>query len=146
MGRAWRRGSLRGAEAEVGSRLRQRAVFNTEGTEGREFRSEKEERKTAMVVLKYLLVILGIGLFGSAGALVAYDVYVRSQLRRLLRRRREESVAGGGALGLSGSTTGAPASAAGYFSADPFGPVRWQRALLLAVLAALPLLVSPGIA
>src|SRR5260221_8746401 len=97
------------------------------------------ERKTAMVVLKYLLVILGIGLFGSAGALVAYDVYVRSQLRRLLRRRREESAAGGGTLGLSGSTAGATASAAGYFSADPFGPVRWQRALLLAVLAGVPL-------
>src|SRR5882762_9329570 len=99
-----------------------------------------------MVVLKYLLVILGIGLFGSAGALVAYDVYVRSQLRRLLRRRREESAAGGGALGLSGSTAGATASAAGYFSADPLGPVRWQRALLLAVLAVVPLLVSQSMA
>src|SRR5258708_38228881 len=98
-----------------------------------------------MVVLKYLLVILGIGLFGSAGALVAYDVYVRSQLRRLLRRRREESVAGGGALGLSGSTAGATASAAGYFSADPFGPVRWQRALLLAVLAGVPPVVWRGL-
>src|SRR5258708_37905121 len=98
-----------------------------------------------MVVLKYLLAILGIGLFGSAGALVAYDVYVRSQLRRLLRRRREESAAGGGALGSSGSAAGATASAAGYFSADPFGPVRWQRALLLAVLAGVPLLGSEGI-
>src|SRR5258708_35732121 len=99
------------------------AVFNTEGTESAQFRSEKEERKTAMVVLKYLLVILGIGLFGSAGALVAYDVYVRSQLRRLLRRRREESVAGGGALGLSGSTAGGAASAAGVFFAGAFLPV-----------------------
>src|SRR5258706_6590488 len=98
-----------------------------------------------MILLKYLLVILGIGLFGSAGALVAYDVYVRSQLRRLLRRRREESAAGG-ALGLSGSTAGATTSAAGYFSSDPFGPVRWQRALLLAVLAVVPLLVSESIA
>ncbi len=96
-----------------------------------------------MIALKYLLVILGIGLFGSAGALVAYDVYVSSQLRKLLRRRREESAAGVGGLGLTGTTSG---TTAGYFSADPFGPVRWQRALLLAVLAVVPLLVSESIA
>src|SRR6266404_5787684 len=40
-----------------------------------------------MLVLKYLLVILGIGLFGSSGALVVYDIYLSSQLRRLLSRR-----------------------------------------------------------
>ena len=43
-----------------------------------------------MIALKYLLVILGIGLFGSAGALVVYDVYVSSQLRRLLRHCLEK--------------------------------------------------------
>ena len=43
-----------------------------------------------MIALKWLLVIAGIGLFGSAGALVVYDVYLSSQLRRLLRRQREE--------------------------------------------------------
>jgi hypothetical protein len=42
-----------------------------------------------MLALKYLLVILGIGLFGSSGALVVYDIYLSSQLRRLLGRRRE---------------------------------------------------------
>jgi hypothetical protein len=41
-----------------------------------------------MLPLKYLLVILGIVLFGSSGALVAYDIYLSSQLRRLLGRRR----------------------------------------------------------
>ncbi len=39
-----------------------------------------------MLVLKYLLMILGIGLFGSASALVVYDIYISAQLRRLLRR------------------------------------------------------------
>lgn len=39
-----------------------------------------------MLVLKYLLIILGIGLFGSASALVVYDIYLSAQLRRLLRR------------------------------------------------------------
>jgi hypothetical protein len=39
-----------------------------------------------MQVLKYLLMILGAGLFGSSGALVAYDIYLSAQLRRLLQR------------------------------------------------------------
>jgi len=43
-----------------------------------------------MLPLKYLLVILGIVLFGSSGALVAYDIYLSSQLRRLLGRRRRQ--------------------------------------------------------
>ena len=32
-------------------------------------------------------MILGLSLFGSAGALVAYDIYLSSQLRRLPHRR-----------------------------------------------------------
>jgi hypothetical protein len=40
-----------------------------------------------MLVLKYLLMILGAGLFGSAAALVTYDIYLSAQLRRLLGRR-----------------------------------------------------------
>ena len=76
-----------------------------------------------MIALKYLLIILGIGLFGSAGALVAYDVYVSSQLRRLLRRSSEETAGG------------ASAGATSFLSSGPFGPVRWQRALRLAALA-----------
>ncbi len=83
-----------------------------------------------MLVLKYLLVILGIGLFGSAGALVVYDVVVAAQLRRLLRRSAE-------------ATEGAPSAAA--LVPRPFGPVRWQRALQLAGLAVVPLLISQSI-
>jgi hypothetical protein len=44
------------------------------------------EGSTPMLVLKYLLIILGIRLFGSASALVVYDIYLSAQLRRLLRR------------------------------------------------------------
>jgi hypothetical protein len=43
-----------------------------------------------MLLLKYMLVSLGIVLFGSSGALVAYDIYLSSQLRRLLGRRRRQ--------------------------------------------------------
>ena len=87
-----------------------------------------------MIALKWLLIILGIGLFGSAGALVIYDVYVSSQLRRLLRRSSEE--AGGGA----------GAGATSFLPTRPFGPLRWQRALQLALLAIVPLLISQSIA
>lgn len=38
-----------------------------------------------MLVLKYVLMILGVGLFGSASALVVYDIFLSAQLRRLLR-------------------------------------------------------------
>jgi len=84
-----------------------------------------------MLVLKYLLVILGIGLFGSAGALIVYDVVIAAQLRRLLRRSAENTE---GALS-------APA-----LVPRPFGPVRWPRALRFAGLAAVPLLISQSIA
>jgi hypothetical protein len=39
-----------------------------------------------MLVWKSFLMILGAGLFGSAGALVAYDIYLSAQLRQLLHR------------------------------------------------------------
>jgi len=67
-----------------------------------------------MLPLKYLLVILGIALFGSSGALVAYDIYLSSQLRRLLGRRRRQDAA--------------PAAAAQELSANidrALRPVRW---------------------
>ncbi len=86
-----------------------------------------------MIALKYLLIVLGIGLFGSAGALVVYDVYVSSQLRRLLRRSSEDAAAGAS----SGATS--------FVSSGPFGLVRWQRALRLALLAIVPLLISKSI-
>lgn len=41
-----------------------------------------------MFGIKYLLMMVGLGLFGSSGTLVAYDVYVSEQLRRVLRRNR----------------------------------------------------------
>ena len=39
-----------------------------------------------MEALKLLLVILGIGIFGSASALVVFDVVIAAQLRRILKR------------------------------------------------------------
>lgn len=42
-----------------------------------------------MLVLKFLVMIAGLGLFGSAGALVGYDIFLSAQLRKLLRRNAQ---------------------------------------------------------
>src|SRR5258707_13430226 len=99
-----------------------------------------------MLVLKYLLVILGIGLSGSSGALVVYDIYLSSQLRRLLGRRRYEATPD-----AVGELAGAPVRAAAPEDANaefapPLRPVRWGRAQRLAAEGVLPLLVAFSIA
>jgi regulator of protease activity HflC (stomatin/prohibitin superfamily) len=84
-----------------------------------------------MLVLKYLLMIVGTGLFGSAATLVIYDVYMSAQLRRLLRRG-------------TGVETGSEEST-GLTPNQPFGPVRWGLARQLTVSAVLPLLLALSI-
>jgi len=66
-----------------------------------------------MLALKYLLMILGTLLFGSASGLVVYDIFLSTHLRRLLRRD-DESAASGTEL-----------------TRRPFRPVRWRLALQL---------------
>jgi regulator of protease activity HflC (stomatin/prohibitin superfamily) len=99
-----------------------------------------------MLALKYLLVILGIGLFGSSGALVAYDIYLSSQLRRLLRRRRVDA-AGEAAGELAGAPLreGAPEDSNAEFS-RPLRPIRWGLAQRLAAAGVLPFLLAYSIA
>ena len=86
-----------------------------------------------MVVLKYLLVIIGIGLFGSSGALLVYDIYLSSQLRRLLGRRRD-------------LTTGELLPEDATEASRPLAPIRWGLAQRLAAAGILPLLVAFSIA
>jgi regulator of protease activity HflC (stomatin/prohibitin superfamily) len=84
-----------------------------------------------MLMLKYLLMILGAGLFGSAAALVIYDIYLASQLRRGLGR------------GAAGEGTEEPP---GLLTAQsPFVPVRWRLARQLALAAVVPFLVALSI-
>ena len=83
-----------------------------------------------MLALKYLLMVLGVGLFGSASALVAYDIFLAAQLRRLLRRDTTDE---------SGAEVGAPAR-------RPFRPVRWRLALQLAAAGTLAMLITDSIA
>ena len=82
-----------------------------------------------MMALKYLLMVLGVGLFGSASALVAYDIFLAAQLRRLLRRDTTDE---------SGAEVGAPAR-------RPFRPVRWRLAVQLAAAGTLAMLITDSI-
>src|SRR5260370_40464853 len=99
-----------------------------------------------MLALKYLLVILGIGLFGSSGALVAYDIYLSSQLRRLLRRRGSET-SGDPAGELAGAPLrdAAPDDSNAEFP-RPLRPIRWVLAQRLAAAGVLPILLAYTIA
>src|SRR6184192_3357125 len=83
-----------------------------------------------MVALKWLLMIVGAGLFGSAGALVAYDVYLSEQLRRLLSRNKTDE---------SGVEVEPLAR-------RPLRPVRWRLALQLTIAGALLLLITESFA
>jgi regulator of protease activity HflC (stomatin/prohibitin superfamily) len=83
-----------------------------------------------MLALKFLLMLTGIALFGSAAAIVAYDVYVAARLRSLL----QPSGAQGGAEGIT--------------PAQPRRPfeVRWELARNLTLAAILPILLALSIA
>jgi len=82
-----------------------------------------------MLFLRFLLIAIGVGLFGSASGVIAYDIYLAAQLRRLLGRKAQE----GG-------------SEAGEKAPGPLAPVRWKLAQRLAVLAAGPYLLGSSIA
>jgi len=82
-----------------------------------------------MLALKYLLMILGIGLLGSAGALVAYDVFLATELRRL----------------LGGRGAGEAAAEVGPLAGRPFPPVRSHLALQLAAAGALAILITEAV-
>jgi len=82
-----------------------------------------------MLALKFLLMAVGIGLFGSALAVVAYDVYTAMRLRWLL----EQSGEGVGAGGIT------------PMAKRPFGPVRWRLVQQLALAGVLPVLLALSI-
>lgn len=82
-----------------------------------------------MLFLRFLLIAIGVGLFGSASGVIAYDIYLAAQLRRLLGRKAQE---GGGE--------------AGEKAPRPLAPVRWKLAQRLAVLAIAPYLLGTSIA
>jgi regulator of protease activity HflC (stomatin/prohibitin superfamily) len=84
-----------------------------------------------MLVLKYLLMIVGAGVFGSATALVIYDIYLSAQLLRLLRREK--------------AVEGEAADRGGSLGQQPPRPVHWRLARQLVMVAVVPLLLSLSI-
>jgi len=78
-----------------------------------------------MLALKLLFMILGVGCFIAAAAVVAYDVYVAARLRWLLQQSAGEGTAA--------------------IEPRPFGPVRWLVAQKLALAGVLPILFSLAI-
>src|ERR1700722_19634824 len=94
----------------------------------------------AMLVLKYLLIMAGVGLFGSAAALVIYDIYISSQLRRLLRRDAASASS-------AGEATSSESAAANLLRdiEHPLRPVRWQLARQLVISGVVPLLLALSI-
>jgi regulator of protease activity HflC (stomatin/prohibitin superfamily) len=94
-----------------------------------------------MLVLKYLLILAGVGLFGSAAALVIYDIYISSQLRRLLRRDA------GGDSNLTGANASGDSAAAKLLSdlEHPLRPIRWRFAGQLLTSAVVPILLALSI-
>src|SRR5258706_16042890 len=81
---------------------------------------EWKEGGNSMLALKYLLMILGAALFGSATALVAYDILLSEQLRRLLSRGKTDE----------------PGAEVGALARRPFRPVRRRAGLQLIAAAA----------
>ena len=86
-----------------------------------------------MLALKYLLMILSLGIFATAAGIVAYDVYQAMQLNWLLSRKREEEQ---GAEVLSPLGPG---------TRHPFGPIRWKLGYQLALIGLVPLLLALSI-
>jgi len=90
-------------------------------------KSVRPKRRRQDAVLEVLADRIGVGLFGSASGVIAYDIYLAAQLRRLLGRKAQE----GG-------------SEAGEKAPRPLAPVRWKLAQRLAVLAVAPLPLGPS--
>jgi regulator of protease activity HflC (stomatin/prohibitin superfamily) len=85
-----------------------------------------------MLSLKYILILLSLGIFTSAAGIVGYDVFRAIQLNWLLGRKRKEQQPGTESLSTLGESL-------------PFGPVRWRQSLPLVLVGLVPLLVALSI-
>ena len=95
-----------------------------------------------MLVMKYLLILAGVGLFGSAAALVVYDIFISSQLRRLLRRN---SAAGDPSAVGAGASGGGDVANFLHDIEHPLRPIRWRLARQFVISAVVPLLLALSI-
>ncbi len=87
-----------------------------------------------MLILKYLLMVASILLFGTAAGLVGYDVWLAYELQNLLRRKKGPEIRPAAGEPLAGRPLRA------------LRPIRWGLAGKLAALALVPLLVGESMA
>jgi regulator of protease activity HflC (stomatin/prohibitin superfamily) len=87
-----------------------------------------------MLILKYLLMVASILIFGTAAGLVGYDVWLAYELQNLLKRKKAPE---------SGLAVGEPL--VGRPTKSP-RPIRWGLAGKLAAVAIVPLLIGESMA
>jgi regulator of protease activity HflC (stomatin/prohibitin superfamily) len=78
-----------------------------------------------MEALRYLLLAVGVGLFGGAGILLVYDLFLVERWGRFFSRgkRKDERDAGTSLFAEGGSPTGAPGGAAGSTGSPSGGAI-----------------------
>ena len=89
-----------------------------------------------MLFLKFMLLLVGLGVLAIAAGIVLYDIFLAFELDRLLRRSDEPAkVADQDATPASRTTPTSPGRK----------PIRWQAAARLAMIAALSMLAGASI-
>lgn len=91
-----------------------------------------------MLFIKFMFLMIGIGAFACAVAMVTYDIYLAFELNRLLQRREDISES----PQETGPTTTAPTRPV---PPRPRRTIQWQTAAKLAVIGAILLLVRSSI-
>ena len=89
-----------------------------------------------MLFLKFMLLLIGLGVLAIAAGIVLYDIFLAFELDRLLRRSNEPAkVADQDATAAPPTTPTRPERR----------PIRWQAAARLAIIAALSMLAGASI-
>jgi regulator of protease activity HflC (stomatin/prohibitin superfamily) len=91
-----------------------------------------------MLFMKFMFLLIGIGAFACAVAMVTYDIYLAFELNRLLQRKEDSAV--------SPQEAGpAPIAPARPASPRPRRTIQWQTAAKLGVIGAISLLARSSI-
>ena len=93
-----------------------------------------------MLFMKFMFLLIGIGAFVSAVAMVTYDIYLAFELNRLLQRRETSNEPP-----QAGETAPLAAAPSRPDSRRPRRAIQWQTAAKLAVIGSISLLARSSI-
>ena len=93
-----------------------------------------------MLFMKFMFLMIGIGAFACAVAMVTYDIYLAFELNRLLQRREVSN-----ATPQEGQSAPLASPVAWPTSPRPRRAIHWQTAAKLAVIGAISLLARSSI-